>query len=314
VSFRVRPWQLAALIIVLCAGVIALVFYYRHRGGASASELVSDLPSEDALIGWADVRAIRASGMLDLVGEPKVAEEKDYRDFVDQTGFNYREDLIAFGFSLRSDPATQQRDIFAVAHGNFDWKDIFRYTKAHGGECAQAFCHIAGSHPGRYLSFYPLRSDLMALAVSSDPYGALLVGKRPGKKPISVPQQPVWIIASASALQSKDLLPEGTHAFASALQGAERVTFSLGPTGDHLALAMDAACRSPDDASALLIRLEQTTETLRKWIAREHQTANPADLSGVLTGGSFRRDDRTVFGSWPIQRAFIEAVAGGSSR
>jgi hypothetical protein len=314
VSFRLRPWQLAALVIVLCAAVVAAVFYYRHRGGTSASDLVSYLPAEDALIGWVDVRAIQASGMLDVLGQTRVVEEADYRDFVEQTGFNYRDDLQAFGFSLRSDPASHERDVFAVAHGSFDWKKIFRYAKAHGAECAQAFCHVAGSHPGRYLSFYPLRSDLIALAVSSDPYGALLVGRRPGAKPLPVPAQPVWLIASAQALRSKELLPDGTHAFASALDGADRVTFSLGPGADDLELGMQAACRNPDDATALLVRLEQTTETLRKWIAREHQTANPADLSGVLAAGSFRRDGRTVVGSWPIRRAFLQAVAGGSAR
>jgi hypothetical protein len=314
VAVRVRPWQLAAFIVLLCAGVIAAVVYYRNRGGTSASDLVSYLPAEDAVVGWIDVRAIRSSGMLDLLSAAKNTEEPDYRDFVAQTGFNYREDLKDIGFSLRSDSASHERDVFAIGNGNFDWKNIFRYTKAHGGECAQGFCHITGSHPGRYLSFYAVRSDVMALAITSDPYGALLVGRRPGRKPIAVPAKPVWLMVSSSALRSGELLPDGTHAFASALEGAENVSFSLGPSGDHLEVAMDAACRDTDAASGLLVRLEQTTETLRKWIAREHQAANPADLSGVLTAGSFRRDDRKVYGAWPIQRAFINALAGGSAR
>jgi hypothetical protein len=66
-----------------------------------------------------------------------------------------------------------------------------------------------------------------------------------------------------------------------------------------------------DQASALLVQLEQLTETLRKWIAREDTKPNPGDLSGVLTAGIFRREDRRVYGSWPIPKEFIRAITDG---
>jgi hypothetical protein len=47
-------------------------------------------------------------------------------------------------------------------------------------------------------------------------------------------------------------------------------------------------------------------------MAHEHQQPDPADLSAVLVAGSFRRDDRRVYGQWPIARAFVDAVTGGS--
>ena len=50
----------------------------------------------------------------------------------------------------------------------------------------------------------------------------------------------------------------------------------------------------------------------RQWIAREHQQANPADLSGVLVGGTFHREDRRVEGQWPIPEAFVKAITGGA--
>jgi hypothetical protein len=45
-------------------------------------------------------------------------------------------------------------------------------------------------------------------------------------------------------------------------------------------------------------------------LARENRTANPQDLSGVLVAGTFRRDDRKVYGEWPLQRAFVESITG----
>jgi len=294
--------------------VVALVYWFRTLPGNSPSELAAYLPSEDALVAWVDMNALRSSGILNMVSGTRATEELEYRDFVEQTGFNYRDDLDALGVSIRANREAPEKDFYAIARGSFSWKRIYEYAKAHGAECASGFCHVAGTHPGRYLSFYPLRSDLMALAVTNDPWGALLVARRPGKTRIDAPPHPVWMLVSATALRSNQLLPEGTRSFASALEGADRIAMSLDQRGDHLELAMEADCRSVDDASALLIRLEQTTETLRKWIAREHQTANVADLSGVLTAGEFRREDRRVFGAWPIQRAFVEAVVNGSQQ
>jgi hypothetical protein len=37
---------------------------------------------------------------------------------------------------------------------------------------------------------------------------------------------------------------------------------------------------------------------------------NPADLTGVLTAGSFRSDGNRVFGYWPIARTFVENLLG----
>jgi hypothetical protein len=41
-------------------------------------------------------------------------------------------------------------------------------------------------------------------------------------------------------------------------------------------------------------------------IEREHQRPNPADLSGVLTSGTFHSDGSRVVGSWPIEHEFIQ--------
>jgi hypothetical protein len=51
---------------------------------------------------------------------------------------------------------------------------------------------------------------------------------------------------------------------------------------------------------------------LREMIAREHQTPNPGDLSGVLTSGTFNHLGTRVLGSWPLEKGFVEGLLGGS--
>ncbi len=280
------------------------------RSWATPAEMAAFLPTGDALLVYMDLDAMRHSGLLDALTGPKSAEEPDYRAFIDQSGFDYREDLKALAVAIRENPSSHERDAYAVARGDFDWKRLTSYAESHGGQCGGGFCRVPASQPHRFISFYPLRPHLMALAVSADQWAALLITHGPGPRGAAdLPTQPVWMLAPAAALASDGLIPEGTRAFASALQGADRVALTLGAQGDHLALSLDVTCATVDQASALAVHLEQLTETLRTWIAREHLKPNPADLSGILTAGSFRREDRHVVGSWPISKEFIKAVS-----
>jgi hypothetical protein len=75
---------------------------------------------------------------------------------------------------------------------------------------------------------------------------------------------------------------------------------------------LDATCRDLQAASTLLVDLESATSALRSWMTRERKQPDPSDFSGLLLTGSFRREDRRVHGSWPVPRAFVDAIAGGS--
>ena len=50
---------------------------------------------------------------------------------------------------------------------------------------------------------------------------------------------------------------------------------------------------------------------LRDLIEKEHQTPNPADLSGLLTAGTFHNEGRKVLGAWPISQALVDNLLGG---
>jgi len=307
---RFRRWQLIAAFIVLCAVVGGGIYLWRINRGATAAEMASYLPTSDSLLVYLDLRAMRQSGLLDAIAGPRGGEDAEYKRFIDETGFNYRDDLTAVAIAIRENPATHERDSYVVASGDFDWSRLAAYARNHGGECHQQICRTPASQPHRFVSFFPIRRRLLALASSSDQWAALLISHS-STTPADLPADPMWMLAPAAALQSEGLFPEGTRAYASALQGAQRVAFTLGQQGDHLALSLDVTCGSVDQASALLVHLEQLTETLRTWIAREHMKPNPGDLSGVLTAGTFRRDGHRVFGTWPIPKEFIKSVSEG---
>jgi hypothetical protein len=61
----------------------------------------------------------------------------------------------------------------------------------------------------------------------------------------------------------------------------------------------------------LAAQLGSITAMLREMIAREHQTPNPHDLSGVLTSGTFNHLGTRVLGSWPLEKGFVVGLLGG---
>jgi hypothetical protein len=94
--------------------------------------------------------------------------------------------------------------------------------------------------------------------------------------------------------------------FAHSVEQADTVTLMLVPASERLEARLDVACRNDRDATEMAADLTRITTMLRDMIEREHQRPNPADLSGVLTSGTFHSDGRKVLGSWPIEQSFLK--------
>jgi len=307
VRHRFHPWLLLLLLIAVCSAVIGLVALLRYRGMADTAGLLDRLPTDNAYVLYLDVEALRKAGLLDLLDRSKVPEEPEYKKFVADSGFDYRVDLDSALVSFRPE------GVFMLIRGRFDWKALTSYVQAQGGACLNAFCRTSGSTPDRHISFLPLRPGVMGLAVSSDDWAAMeLTRKRPKPDAIAIPKQPVWLWVPSGRLADVDNLPAGTRQFARAMQGAESIVLSVGANGDHYEAVLDVTSRSAPDAATLVSHLEGITSFLKKMIAEEKHPPNPQDLSGVLTAGVFERQDRRVVGRWPLERAFLEALASGS--
>ena len=292
-------------IAAVCGVSVWGVAWYRSRSLTTAS-LLKRLPAEDALVAYIDFSELRRGGILQLLDGSKAGEDPEYRSFVRQTQFDYKKDLdaaiVAFAPTGR----------FLLLKGRFDWKSLRAYVESQNGKCANSFCRMTGSTLERRISFFPLRSNLMALAVSPDDSAALRLESAVSGPDPQVPAAPVWLSIPTSVLKSSDSLPEGTRMFASGMERAETVTLAFAPEGRGLAARLDVRCRDERDAADLAAQLTRTTSLLREMMEREHRKPDPADLSGVLTSGAFRNDGRRVLGYWPIERAFVQNVLGGS--
>ncbi len=305
INRRVPPWAVLVCLVAICAAVIGGVALLRSRRTNTAT-LLTRLPSDDAVIASIDFHALRNTGVLGLLSGSRVMQDPEYRAFVDQTGFDYLNDLDTVLISFHS------TGTYLLLRGRFDWKALRDYTAKQGGHCYNTLCRMGGSTPQRRISFFPLQSGVMALAVSQDDSAALMLHTRGVQRPQTIPEDPVWALIPVATLKNSASVPAGTRTFARALGAADSVLLAAAPDGGQVALRMDASCRTAAGAHALATELRDATARLRDFIARESQTPSTRDLSGVLAAGAFEQNGAHVLGRWPVSRDLLESIAGGS--
>jgi hypothetical protein len=302
VNPRVRAWLLILAIAAICTAAIGGFVAYRSRRWSTA-ELVKRMPSIESLVFYIDFEKLRQAGLLQLLDGSKAGEDPEYRAFAQKTDFHWAQDLD--NAILAVSPSGK----YIIAQGRFDWKSLRSFVDGDGGECYNALCKLRGSTPERHISFLPLQTNIMAMAIANDDLAVnRLTGWVTGPDP-EVPDAPVWISIPSSVLKS-DTLPEGTVSFARSVAEADRVTLAFVPEGKRLAAKLTVICRGQDDARRVADDLSKKTEILRSMIAHAHATPGPGDMAGVLAAGSFQTNGRRVFGYWPIESAFVQAVLG----
>jgi hypothetical protein len=267
--------------------------------------LVARLPRRDALIAYIDFDALRRAGILQLIDGSAAGQDPDYRSFVERARFDYARDLDV------AEAAFAPGGKFLLLKGRFDWRSLDAYVRSQNGACDDALCRMTGSAPERLISFFPLRSNLMALAVSQDDSAALRLSTPAPSNGIEVPAEPVWVSIPGSTLKSAGAMPEGARPFAEAMGQADAIMLAFAPDGGNIAATLYIRCKKPADAVEIASRLTAATGVLRDALAKAHQQPDPAGLSGVLSAGVFRTDGVNVLGRWPIETAFLRAALAG---
>jgi hypothetical protein len=302
---RLKPW-LFLLVLALCVGAIVFeIDYYQHRFVRSDADMVALLPPGDRTTFFANIAALRRAGVLGLFAASKGIEESEYREFIRQTHFDYRKDI------QRIAGAADGNEILFVVHGRFDWTRLHEYALAHGGACKNGLCNLPTSKAGRWVSFLPIQSDAMGLAVASDSSAALMLSPNRDHILQQIPPQPVWIKVSRKLLQNPLSLPVPVRIFFISLQFADRVLLSLDSGAKKQAafiLRLDAQCPTTATAETIKAQLELQTRILRTELAREHQQPSPADFTGLLVSGTFHVSDKRVIGTWVIGNELLKAL------
>jgi hypothetical protein len=312
---HLKPWQLALILIALCAAVLGVLEWRRSYKVYDAATMLQCLPRERSVHMYLDVDALRSGGLLDLLAGSRAAEDADYQSFVNATGFDYRVDLDAAAVAFTDG------NVYMAIRGHFEWARLSDYAMAQGGRCRNGICVMPGSQKNRFISYYLLEPDVLALAVSADDTGANMIGVKKWPAPPQIPSAALWISTPAFVYANANSLPQGTHAFLSPLAQTSGVTYTLGlakpgavamPGIDqNYQLQMEARSPTPKDAAQVVHQMEAATDLLRKMLSRDKLNPGPEDLAAVLTGGHFEAQDDRVTGTWPIDGRFVKSLLAG---
>ena len=154
------------------------------------------------------------------------------------------------------------------------------------------------------------------MAIGSRRFRGISSGVQPAKPPLGRPMtrvgaDPRCVVSKRRLAAKYGCLASGRQGILSriARRGSDCIQYRL-CSSQQLQLGVHVTCKDTTSASALLTQFETTTKALREALAHQHAKPDPADLSGVLVAGTFHRDERQVYGAWPIPRAFVGAIAG----
>lgn len=297
---RRRVTQAVVAAAILLAGVFLVLKWRDSRTFFDPAVLLSRFPVEEAAVLSADVALLRQGGFLPA---STAAPEPEYKQFLDDTGFDYRRDLdlVAASFSATG--------TYIIARGHFDWPKLEAYAKRQGGNCYQRLCRMQGSKPERRISFLPLRDDTIALAVSTDDLAASRLENPGPKVTAKLPTDPVWLSVPGAFLRHRDALPTSLRVTLSGIINADRLVFTVGTAGQAIELRMQALCGSLDDARILSSQLRSNTTLLKEALAKG--AAAHDDLALTLAGGAFDQAEKLVTGKWPISRALLDSLISG---
>lgn len=274
-----RAWIVAAALFLLIAAVL-VVFYYRQHGPLTAlpgvtnnpgppPDILSQLPADAPVIGYVDAAALRKlqnSPLAAVLGltSPGPDADREYAEFVRDTGFDYTRDLdhaaLALwpsSFGAPDNPFGEDR-VLAIADGRFDQQKIEAYALRTGKIAVhgtQSVYEIPGNPPISMEFLSPTRIVLAGGKNAADLVAAVTSTGMPARD--SAMQSRIKRVAGAPifALARTDRLPAGFYQnFGNSPQlehlarSIRAITLAGQPDGNNLKLALDAECDSMKNA------------------------------------------------------------------
>lgn len=295
--------------LILAAFLGALLFgiyKYRHRFVQSNADLVQFLPTDPGrTTAFVDLDLLRRTHYLDLITGPNAPLDADYRRFVQETGLDFTQSVDAIAATFRAG------QIDALAKGRFDWSRLRAYAVHHGGSCnAATVCSLPASTPGRAIAFAELQPDVLRLETSGSADAPQALAAKPVPGNMIVPASPVWLRPSREILQFPNALPLPLRSVAIVLQSATSVLLTLDRStqGAGLVLTLTAHFENNAMADTAKTQLATGTELLKRELGREKAPVSTADLTGLITSGSFTTARSTLVATWPIRPELLNSL------
>jgi hypothetical protein len=267
-------WIVLALLISLAA-IAAGSFLYRHTrplAGANvgaAPAIFSLLPGDAPVLAYLDAAGLKSSqsSALQAIGQlllPAPKQDRDYVEFVRNTGFDYTRDLDRAALAIWPSAVAagaQQADnakTFAVAEGHFDVERIKAYALRTGHivtSGGKAVYEVPGAPP---ISFQFLSPTRVALASGEDATKSLLAAQPSTPSPAVKARIDRVAAAPFFAVARTDHLPDAFYAsfknsaqLLALIRSIQGITAAAEPSGDNLAVTLDAECDSMKNALAV---------------------------------------------------------------
>jgi hypothetical protein len=330
---------LIALAALVCAATAAAgVYLYRQKqplppaNAGRAPDIFSELPSGAPAIAYvdvADLRTLQSTPLASVLGlaAPGPAADRDYQNFVRDTGFDYTRDLdkVAAAFwpanFLQVSSGMGDNRVVAVAAGRFDERKIEAYALRTGKAVTrgtQPVYVVPGNPPVAFEFLSPTR---IRIASGSDPLSLLTVSRGPSTD--AAMRSRIARVAGAPifAVARTDQLPDSFYAnfrnspqleqLARSIHG---LTLAGQPDGDDIKTAVDAQCDSMKNAIEITTLLDTFrlvgTMALADPKTRRQMTRQQDEfLTALLSEAKITHQDNWVRLTFDITPAMLSVTA-----
>jgi hypothetical protein len=229
---------------------------WRVRTNA-AGPLIAQIPHEATTVVGVDVAALRRTGVLDRLSGPRELESPEYRKFIADSGFDYRQDLDYAVAGLSA-----EGNYFAL-RGRFSWPKLELYARSNGGTCSDGVCRLQ-TDSGKNASFRLRAPNLLTVSVGR---------ARAGGKNFQAPSGIAWAVV--------DRPPP-------LFEGAAKLQFTAQVSAAGLTARILAECADAAAPPLLAARLEAALRSFPGRLAKGRVTASPngVEVSWALDAAS----------------------------
>ena len=279
-----------AVFLALILAVVGAFYYWQHRPlppmistvpgipiAGPEPDILSQLPSDAPVIAYVDVAALRKlqnSPLAAVLGltSPGPRTDREYSDFVRETGFDYERDLdhagVALwpaGFGTPANVLGEDRAI-SIADGRFDQQKIKAYALRAGKSIttgSKEVFEVPGNPPVSVEFLSPTRIALAggknatALLASVNPSGATKRDAALQSRIERVAGAPIFAVARTSNLPASFYSNfHNAPQLEQLARSIQALTLAGQPDGDNLRIAVDAESDSMKNAMQISFLLE----------------------------------------------------------